>query len=60
MGSNGKRMRFECIMKYIDPHTPRETIHDGTFDTFRKARRDAGRAAGTINRDLAPVHRMLK
>ena len=48
------------VLKYIDPQTPLEQIHDGTFDSFRSARRNAGRAAGTINRDLAPVRRMLK
>ena len=51
---------LNAIMKCVDPHTPLERIHDGTFDSFRKARRDEGRSAGTINRDLAPVRRMLK
>jgi hypothetical protein len=51
---------LNAVMKFVDPHTPLEKIHDGTFDSFRKARRGAGRAAGTINRDLAPVRRMLK
>jgi integrase len=48
------------VLKYVDPHTPLEQIHDGTFDSFRAAQRSAGRAAGTVNRDLAPVRRMLK
>lgn len=48
------------VLRHVDPHTPLEQIHDGTFDAFRSARRQAGRAAGTINRDLAPVRRMLK
>ncbi|MEO8466777.1 MAG: site-specific integrase [Gammaproteobacteria bacterium] len=48
------------VLKYVAPQTPLEQIHDGTFDSFRSARRNAGRAAGTINRDLAPVRRMLK
>jgi integrase len=48
------------VLKYVDPGTPLEQIHDGAFDSFRSARRKAGRTAGTINRDLAPVRRMLK
>jgi integrase len=51
---------LRSVLEYVDPHTPLEKIHDGTFDAFRRARRGAGRAAGTINRDLAPVRRMLK
>ena len=48
------------VLKHVDPHTPLEQIHDGTFDSFRAAQRNAGLAAGTINRDLAPVRRMLR
>lgn len=51
---------LKTIMKFVDPHTPLDKIHDGSFDSFRKSRREEGRAAGTINRDLAPVRRMLK
>ena len=51
---------LRLVLNHVDPHTPLEKVHDGTFDAFRKARRKAGRAAGTINRDLAPVRRMLK
>lgn len=51
---------LKTVMKHIDPHTPLEKIHDGTFDSFRKARRDTGVTAGTINRDLAPVRRILR
>ena len=30
---------LRIIMEHIDPHTPLEQIHDGTFDAFRKSRR---------------------
>lgn len=51
---------LKAIMKFVDPHTPLDRIHDGTFDSFRTTRRKQGRSAGTINRDLAPVRRILK
>lgn len=51
---------LKTIMRFVDPHTPLDRIHDGTFDSFRKTRREEGRSAGTINRDLAPVRRILK
>lgn len=51
---------LKTIMKFVDPHTPLDKIHDGTFDSFRTTRRKQGRSAGTINRDLAPVRRILK
>jgi hypothetical protein len=33
---------LNAIMKCVDPQTSLDEIHDGTFDSFRKARRGKG------------------
>lgn len=37
---------------------PLRLVHDGTLDDYRRARREAGAAAGTINKELGYVRRI--
>lgn len=49
---------LQAVMPYIG-HLPIEKIHDGTLERFKRNRLKAGRTAGTINRDLGVVRRVL-
>ncbi len=49
---------FDAVMPYIG-NLPLEAVHDGALAKFKEDRRAAGRSAGTINRDLSCVKRVL-
>ena len=49
---------FDAALPYIG-HLALEQVHDGTLAPFKAARLDAGLAAGTINKDLSAIRRVL-
>ncbi len=49
---------LKFVMPYIG-HLPLDRVHNDSLATFRRDRRRAGRAAGTINKELAVVRRIL-
>jgi integrase len=54
--------RYALSLDTLDPYIgdlPLEQVHDDTLAPFRKARVAAGIRAGTINRDLGAVRRIL-
>ncbi len=48
------------VLKYVDPQTPLEQIHDGTFDSFKERTTECGTRGGDHQPRRAPVRRMLK
>jgi len=54
--------RSAYALKALLPHIgslPVEQVHDGTLTEFKKARLAAGMAAGTVNKELSVVRRIL-
>jgi len=49
----------KAVFEYVDPNIPIDRVHNGTFDVFKSARAGAGIKAGTINKDLAAIRRIL-
>lgn len=50
---------FDSVMPYVG-NLALEQVHDGSLSQFKQDRLNAGIAAGTINRDLGCVRRVLK
>ncbi len=50
---------FDTVMSYIGD-LPLEQVHDGSLAKFKEDRLGAGIAAGTMNRDLGCIRRVLK
>lgn len=49
----------KAVFEHVDPNMPIDRVHNGTFDVFKSARAGAGIKAGTINKDLAAIRRIL-
>jgi len=50
---------IKAVFQYVEPETPINKVHDGTFSEYKRGRLNSGIKPGTVNRELAVVRRIL-